>query len=64
MQIPKGFPEKSGNGQVLILKMAIYGLRQSSRVCYGKVDECLINMGYIRSKIEPCMYTTMYVFFK
>lgn len=59
MQIPKGFSEKTQNGQVLKLKKAIYGLKQSSRAWYKKVDECLLSIGYIRSKIEPCMYTKM-----
>ncbi|GBP75030.1 Retrovirus-related Pol polyprotein from transposon TNT 1-94 [Eumeta japonica] len=59
MKIPKGFSEKTQNGQVLKLKKAIYGLKQSSRAWYKKVDECLLNMGYVKSKIEPCMFTKM-----
>lgn len=57
MQLPEGFSEHAHEGQVLKLKKAIYGLKQSSRAWYRKVDECLLNIGYRKSKIEPCMYT-------
>lgn len=59
MKIPEGFSERMQNGQVLKLRKAIYGLKQSSRAWYKKVDECLLNIGYIRSKIEPSLYTKM-----
>lgn len=57
MKIPEGFSEQTRAGQVLRLKKAIYGLKQSSRAWYKKVDEVLLQLGYRRSKIEPCMYT-------
>lgn len=56
MQIPVGFSDSTHSGQVLKLKKAIYGLKQSSRAWYKKVDECLLNIGYVKSKIEPCLY--------
>lgn len=57
MQKPEGFPGSKNDGKVLKLKKAIYGLKQSSRAWYKKVDECLLGMGYKRSKIESCLYT-------
>lgn len=57
MQKPASFPNSKNDGKVLRLKKAIYGLKQSSRAWYRKVDDCLISMGYKRSKIESCLYT-------
>lgn len=56
MRIPVGFSDPTHSGQVLKLKKAIYGLKQSSRMWYKKVDECLLKIGYFKSKYEPCMY--------
>lgn len=56
MQKPEGFPESQGNGKVLKLKKAIYGLKQSSRAWYKKVDDCLLGMGYKSLEIESCLY--------
>lgn len=57
MQKPEGFPNSKNEGKVLKLKKAIYGLKQSSRAWYKKVDECLLGMGYKRSKIESSLCT-------
>lgn len=57
MQKPEGFPDSQANGKVLKLKKAIYGLKQSSRAWYKKVDDCLLGIGYKRSKVESCLYT-------
>lgn len=56
MEKPEGFPSSDGKGQVLKLKRAIYGLKQSSRAWYRRVDDCLTEYGYTRSKLEPCLY--------
>lgn len=56
MQIPEGFIGGNTDGKVLKLKRAIYGLKQSSRAWYRRVDDCLVQSGYIRSKLEPCLY--------
>lgn len=55
MQKPECF-NNSDNGKVLKLKKAIYGLKQSSRMWYKKVDDCLTKSGYVRSNLEPCLY--------
>lgn len=57
MSIPEMFPDVGQTSKVLKLSMAIYGLKQSSRAWYKKIDECLLAIGYQRSKLEPCMYT-------
>ncbi|KAI8424616.1 hypothetical protein MSG28_003049 [Choristoneura fumiferana] len=56
MQIPEGFVGGNTDGKVLKLKRAIYGLKQSSRAWYRRVDDCLVQSGYIKSKLEPCLY--------
>lgn len=56
IQIPEGFSERVQKGQVLKLKKSMYGLKQSSRVWYKRVEECLLKIGYVKSKIEPCMF--------
>lgn len=37
------------DGKVLKLKKAIYRLKQSSRMWYKRVDNCLRNIGYVKS---------------
>lgn len=56
MQKPDCFPNCKDDGKVLLLKKAIYGLKQASRAWYKKVDDCLIGMAYKRSEVEPCLY--------
>lgn len=55
MSIPEGFANKSG-GNVLKLKRAIYGLKQSSLVWYERVKDCLCELGFRNSKYEPCLF--------
>lgn len=55
MQKPEGFVCKDKN-KVLKLNKAIYGLKQASREWHKKVDACMLADGYIKSKIEPCLY--------
>lgn len=55
MQKPDCFDDLN-DGKVLKLKKAIYGLKQSSRMWYRKVEDCLCNIGYIKSKYEPCLF--------
>lgn len=57
MKQPDGFiKEGSDKTKVLKLKRAIYGLKQSSRAWYKRVDEVLLKLGYKRSDTEPCLY--------
>jgi hypothetical protein len=58
MSIPEGFLNK-GNGNVLKLKKAIYGLKQSSLAWYEKVKDCLCCLGFNNSKYEPCLFTKL-----
>lgn len=42
---------------VLKLKKAIYGLKQSARAWNSRINDCLIEIGYVQSKSEPCIYS-------
>lgn len=55
MHPPEGFPVACVN-KVLKLKKAVYGLKQSSLAWYQRVEETLCNLGYSKSKLEPCVF--------
>lgn len=57
MKQPEGFVVKGFENKVCKLKKAIYGLKQSSRSWYERVDVFLSKLGYERSKLEPCLYS-------
>lgn len=54
MRPPEGFPQPSG--MVLRLKKALYGLRQSPRVWYGKFTREMKQMGFRVSVCDPCVF--------
>lgn len=56
MQFPANFVCKDKKNKVLKLKRAIYGLKQSARAWYKRVDDCLLKLGYRNSVYEPCLY--------
>lgn len=55
MKVPDGFQINDEN-KVLKLNKAIYGLKQSSRAWNDKVNNVLMELGYKRSKYEPCVF--------
>lgn len=56
MQKPVGLKCNDDNN-VLKLKRAIYGLKQSSRIWYQRVEDLLKSIGYQKSQLEPCLFT-------
>ncbi|KAG6438866.1 hypothetical protein O3G_MSEX000286 [Manduca sexta] len=52
--------DNKNNGKIVKLNKAVYGLKQSSRLWYEKVDKCLTELGFNRSYIEPCVFTKFY----
>lgn len=46
---PEGFITKGNENKVCLLKKAIYGLKQSSRAWYQKVNEVLVKLGFKKS---------------
>jgi transposase InsO family protein len=50
------------NKEKVIVKLnrAIYGLKQSSRSWYERVEQRLCELGFKKCKLEPCVFTKMY----
>jgi len=57
MEQPEGFVNSKTPDKVCRLKKALYGLKQSPRVWHSKVEKELNELGYKRSKYDPCMFT-------
>lgn len=55
MQLPPNLECKANS--VLKLKRAIYGLKQSARAWNKRINDCLLELGYVKSKLEPCLYS-------
>jgi hypothetical protein len=56
MKQPKGFTVKGKKELVCKLKKSLYGLKQSPRMWYQKLDKCIHGLGFVRSKVDHCMY--------
>lgn len=56
MEIPVNSNFKNCENKVLRLKRAIYGLKQSARAWYIKVESSLLKIGFKKSKYEPCLF--------
>lgn len=57
MKIPAGLKCVDKGNKVLKLKRAIYGLKQSSRAWYRRVDDYLQSLNFKKSQLEPCLFT-------
>lgn len=53
---PPGYLVTGEEARVLKLKKALYGLRQAPRAWYGKLDESLTALGFMRSPLEHVVY--------
>ena len=56
MKQPEGFIVKGKNELVCKLKKFLYGLKQSPRMWYQKFDIDMHGLGYVRSKVDHCVY--------
>ena len=59
LQQPSGFIIGNGD-KVLKLRKALYGLRQAPRAWNAKLDEELVALGFVRSKLEHVVYRRSY----
>lgn len=50
------FVEKGEEKLVCKLIRPLYGLKQSSRMWYYKFDDFALNLGYVRSEEDHCVY--------
>ena len=56
MQQPEGFVAIGKEDHVCLLKKSLYGLKQSPRQWYKRFGSFMINIGYIRSEYDSCVY--------
>lgn len=56
MEIPECSDIEKCNNKVLKLKKAVYGLKQSARAWYTRVEDCLLKLEFKRSNYEPCLF--------
>lgn len=56
MAQPEGFVKPGCENKVCLLRKAIYGLKQSSRLWYEKAHTVLCKLNFQQSKIEPCIF--------
>jgi hypothetical protein len=54
---PPGYEIDKNRDKVYKLRKDLYGLKQTSRVWYSRIDEYLISVGFSRSPSEPTLYT-------
>jgi hypothetical protein len=53
---PRGAVVKGQEMKVCKLNRSLYGLRQASNAWFNELDKEMLSLGYIQSKIEPCLY--------
>lgn len=53
---PKGAVAKGQETKVCKLQRSLYGLKQASNAWFKELDKEMLNLGFIQSKIEPCLY--------
>ena len=54
MKIPPGFPQKKG--KVLLLRKAVYGMKQSPRIWNKLLTATMLEFGMKQSITEPCLF--------
>mgnify|MGYP003417485467 FL=1 len=57
MRQPDGFVDENNPKQVLRLKKAIYGLKQSGRAWNTTLDRAIRDIGLKPCESEPCLYS-------
>ena len=56
MKQPEEFTVKGKKELVCNLKTSLYGLKQSPRMWYQKFDTYIQGLGFVRSKVDHCVY--------
>jgi hypothetical protein len=57
MKYPEGFVVKGKQELVCKLKRSFYDLKQSPRMWYQKFDTYILSLGFVRSKVDHCIYS-------
>nr|KYP70533.1 Retrovirus-related Pol polyprotein from transposon TNT 1-94 [Cajanus cajan] len=53
---PQGFVKEAEEDKVYLLKKALYGLKQAPRSWYSRIDDHLLNLGFVKSLAESTLY--------
>nr|KYP75090.1 Retrovirus-related Pol polyprotein from transposon TNT 1-94 [Cajanus cajan] len=53
---PQGFVKEGEEDKVYLLKKALYGLKQAPRSWYSRIDDHLLNLGFVKSLAESTLY--------
>jgi len=56
VQPPPGLEQGEGQRVVYRLRRALYGLKQAPRAWHQKLKTVLTEMGFVPSKVDPCLY--------
>lgn len=54
---PKGYIKKGSEHKVYKLLKALYGLRQAPRAWYSRLNQCLLQFGFVKCPFEHAVYT-------
>jgi hypothetical protein len=57
MKQHEGFVVKGKKELVCKLKRSLYGIKQSPRMWYQNFDTYIISLGFVRSKVDLCIYS-------
>lgn len=53
---PKGYAKKGHEGKVYKLLKALYGLRQAPRAWYSRLNQYLLQLGFVKCLFEHAVY--------
>ena len=57
MEVPEGLKDPKRPNLVCKLLKSLYGLKQAPRQWYAKIHSFLVELGFISSSNDPCLYT-------
>jgi hypothetical protein len=57
MKQPEGFVVKGNKYLVCKLKISLYRLKKSPRIWYQNFNTYILSLGFVRSKIDHCIYS-------
>lgn len=60
MKQPEGFEVEGEEEKACLLKKSLYGLKQSPRQWYMRLDEYMTSHGFARSQYDSCVYMREY----
>ena len=65
IELPRDFKSDGGQHDVVLkLKKILYGQAKAARLWYTNLRNCLLERGFVTSKVDPCLFmskTAIYV---